>query len=176
MTARQVNVVRPLESRPPNQAEQTAWMFELLRNKLQFSNYSKHAGLYKILLSDHLGLLVGMVDIFKDRPSKAQVYKDEFMILRDSLITLLESLLLSTNYTAVFLPGSRKKLKAYRDELKSCLRMLRDMHYTTVNLNAVRPARTGMKYCMSHLGWIQEPLDGLCRQCGSAMLENEDMT
>lgn len=32
------------------------------------------------------------------------------------------------------------------------------------------------KYCMSHLGWTTLNEKGLCAKCGSAMLENEDMT
>jgi len=31
------------------------------------------------------------------------------------------------------------------------------------------------KYCMSHLGWVTS-LNGLCPKCGSAMLEDEDLT
>jgi len=32
------------------------------------------------------------------------------------------------------------------------------------------------KYCMSHLGWTTLNANGLCAKCGSAMLEDEDMT
>lgn len=30
-------------------------------------------------------------------------------------------------------------------------------------------------YCMSHLGWVYTS-NGLCPKCGSAMLEEKDMT
>ncbi len=32
------------------------------------------------------------------------------------------------------------------------------------------------KYCMSHLGWTTLNAKGLCSECGSAMLEDEDMS
>ena len=32
------------------------------------------------------------------------------------------------------------------------------------------------KYCMSHLGWTTMNSNGLCSMCGSAMLEDEDMS
>lgn len=38
------------------------------------------------------------------------------------------------------------------------------------------PIKKVKKFCMSHLGWTTLNEKGLCSQCGSAMLEDEDMT
>lgn len=32
------------------------------------------------------------------------------------------------------------------------------------------------KYCMSHLGWTHLTSTGVCCSCGSAMVEDEDLT
>lgn len=39
-----------------------------------------------------------------------------------------------------------------------------------------QPTRRNLKYCMSHLGWVSLNSIGLCSLCGSAMVEDEDMT
>lgn len=170
--------ILPTEEVPPNliriavtHAQYMEALLGNLKKTLTFESFAKASRRdLKQIVKEHLEIQAAAIRAYIENPFLFKVYLDELLRFKDLLLEHVTHLYQQHRLTWYYIGSKRRDLLTYRDQLNMIVQELRLMPiYWSASISPKQ------KFCMSHHGWTLPNKLGLCSQCGSAMLENEDL-